>query len=242
MRYSICCLLFFTPLICANADELIGSVYDNETTEFLYQERHVFDQNKMQSFYTNAQGEIIGEREVEFSDDRVTAYRLMQAELKRLESVERKPEEITILAKNKDQVKEANVSHKHIDEVVIDAGFSNFILRHWAALTTGEKVALDFVSIAQLGVVKLQLKKVDVEKSSLTKYGSTDGVVMFNMNIANPLLRLLLKPIEIGYYEDTRQLAYYQGISNLKDADGKQFESVHIKFDRQTGQATAAAE
>ena len=53
---------------------------------------------------------------------------------------------------------------------------------------------------------------------------------MFKMTSANALFRLLIKPVQVGYYRDTRQLAFYQGVSNLKDIDGDNF-NVEITFE-----------
>jgi len=243
-------LLFFLSLTIfptiTLSTELVGRAYDNKTKALLYQETHLFDKNSIRSRYTDADDQLIGKRMVEMAQDRVVRYQLEQTTLGVAETVERLPDMINITATSNGETASTQLNKVDTKGVVIDAGFSNFIVRNWDKLSSGEKLSLDFVSTARRDAIKLQLKRIDSEKSSLPRYGSTDGIIMFNMNIANPFLRLLLKPIEIGYYSDTKQLAYYQGISNLKNANGQQFESMHIKFERQKPQhqakATASAE
>jgi len=228
-------LLFFLSLTIfptiTLSTELVGRAYDNKTKALLYQETHLFDKNSIRSRYTDADDQLIGKRMVEMAQDRVVRYQLEQTTLGVAETVERLPDMINITATSNGETASTQLNKVDTKGVVIDAGFSNFIVRNWDKLSSGEKLSLDFVSTARRDAIKLQLKRIDSEKSSY---------------IANPFLRLLLKPIEIGYYSDTKQLAYYQGISNLKNANGQQFESMHIKFERQKPQhqakATASAE
>ena len=178
-------MLYIVALsVCTNAayaEELIGNAYSNKTSQYLYQERHILGEQQMRSFYTDADGEQIGERLVTYEQDRVKSYRFEQPSLSLMEQVVRNDNKISITARAGEKARQAELNPDKIADVVIDAGFSNFIVRNWDALNQGKRVKLDFVSTARLDVVKLQLKKVN----SPDALAASTGITMFEMNIAN---------------------------------------------------------
>ena len=230
----ICLSLSTLPcLASASNNALIGEAYDTKTNQMVYQERHHYAQengeNVMYSMFVDPNGDTIGERKVAFTEDRVQSYHLDQNLINYQESVIRNNDSITLIGKKGNKVKQKEVANS--PEVIIDAGFSNFIVRNWEELQKGKTLRFDFASIGQMDTVRLQVKQVDLARTSASDHGvNEDEVMMFHMTAANALIRLLLKPIEIGYYKDTRQLAYYKGVSNLKDQKGKQFSSVRIQY------------
>lgn len=236
-------LIFFTGLFTVSITalasaglDLVGAVYDAKTNQLIYQERHNFSrvdgEEVMRSTFTAPNGDMIGLRTVEYQGDRVRAYRMEQPGLNYKESILRNTEQIKIAGESQGKRESIEVRPGNIQDVVIDAGFSNFIVRNWSQLMEGQTLKFDFASTAQMDLVRLQVRHRE----------TVDEVEMFNMTIANPILRLLLKPIEIGYFADTKQLAYYKGISNLKDDNGEQFSTVRIRYQKHSVEAAGLAD
>ncbi|RBP53627.1 hypothetical protein [Arenicella xantha] len=246
MKLTLASLLVATLVsieVHAAQPELIGKVYDIQTQALLYQETHSFADTTLKTSYTDASGNVIGQREVQFKPNgQVNAYQLTQQAAAITESVERKQQSIdmSVSAAGKQTQQEIDISQD--DEVVIDAGFSNFLLRNWQNLLAGKKVTTRFASTAQMDLIKVQLNQVDPQTSSLADNGDTTGIVMFQMRLANPLIRWLISPIEVGYYADTKQIAYYQGASNLSKASGEHYGDVRVIFERQPQEGSINAE
>jgi hypothetical protein len=122
------------------------------------------------------------------------------------------------------------------DNLVADAGFDRLVLREWDRLLSGENVRADFLVPSRLRTLRFV---IDMEQ----KWSLDDEpVVSFKMTSTNPLIRWLMGPIRVTYHQQERFLMRYEGISNLKNADGE-IMKVEINFplderiDRQPGSA-----
>lgn len=231
MRHFSLLLFVFTNFCITNVQaiqhDLNGKVYDIKTKELIYTEEHrVIKEDGldvMHSLYIDTNNKQIGTRKVVFENDRVNQYELQQAHIDYRETVGRNDNKINIAESDQGKQKEKSVTTKGINHVVIDAGFSNFIVRNWDQLLDGKTLKFNFASPSQMNVVKLQVKQAK------TASGDTDNI-MFNMTAANPFFKLLMTPVKIGYNAQTKQLAYYRGISNLQDENGDYYD-VEITYD-----------
>lgn len=232
MRHSTARITFsLIGLICISVAQatapqgvLIGHAIDLETGESRYIEEHRFFEKEgrqvMRTRYRTADNIDIASREVLYDNQRVASYQLNMHNIAYEEAVDRKDGEILIRV-NAEQSVQKSLPVDSDREIVIDAGFNEYILRNWASLIDGEKAIFDFASTAQLDIVRLQV--------TADEKLSTDQIQMFSMTAANPIIRLLMKPIKAGYFKDSKQLAYYRGISNLKDDSGDAYK-VEISF------------
>ncbi|MEO0367808.1 MAG: hypothetical protein AAF197_03375 [Pseudomonadota bacterium] len=211
--------------------DLVGRAFDIDTRVALYREEHRFAQSnsneRMQTLYITTDEEVIGERVVEFEDGRVQNYSLSQPQIDFAESVARSEQGLDIKANKYGTIIDEFVNYPNARDIIIDAGFNKLIERNWDKLIAGDKIKFPFASTGRVDVVNLQLKRVAKDDEIL----AADNRVRFEMNIANPLLRLLLAPVSIEYYADIKQVARYRGISNIKGAD-KQNLQVVIEFAR----------
>jgi hypothetical protein len=218
------------------ANILVGNAVDLETGATLYFEKHQFEmvdgKRVMRTSYVTPSEKQLGARDVFYQGDRVARYQLKLNNVAYSESVNRDRASINIRV-DTDSTKERTISIDRDQEVIIDAGFNEHILRKWGSLKDGERIVFDFASTAQLDVVRLQVTQ--------DKDLSTDNIQMFSMTAANPFIRLLMKPIKAGYYKDTKQLAYYRGVSNLKDDNGEAYK-VEITFENNQLQPLALDE
>ena len=215
-----------------NTDELIGHVYDVKTNTLIYKETHNYllvDGGKvMHSLFTSPSGETIAKREIEYENDKLVSYRLVQDSIEYEESIKVGNKNIQLEKRNQKQVSQKKI--KTLNEIIIDAGFSDYIVNNWGALIEGATLKFDFASVSQMNKIRLQVKGADIDKTSAKEYLTDDEIVMFKMTIANPVLKMFIKPIEVGYYKESRQLAYYKGISNIKNSNGKQYSLVRIEY------------
>lgn len=225
----IAVLIGITVTVAANANSVTfkGDVHSLDSNKHLYSEQHVIDQKRLTTDYTSPDGASIAKRELRFENGRVASYELHQLRHDKTESVMRHGDTIKITTSDEGTTE---ITPANIDDIVIDAGFTNFILRNWDALTSGKTVTADLLSVARKEPIKLKLEAIDPATSAMAKHGSTEGVSVFRMKISNPFLRFLVDPIDVGYYNDTKQMAFYQGLSNLLDEDGKQIDKIWVLF------------
>lgn len=214
------------PALANTPDELIGQAFDVKTMQPLYKEQHRFDEldgeRFMKSTFTAPNGDTIATRIVKYDGDRVSAYKLQHKNINASEMVVREQNKIAISEQVDGQTKSAEIKTSESKPIIIDAGFSDYIVRNWLELKRGEKLKFDFISTAQLDSVRLRVEHVE----------ERNGIDKFEMTLANPVFRFLIDPIEISYYSDTKQLASYQGISNIKDAGGERYSAIRIEYER----------
>jgi len=228
IRYLVCLYLVLMLSSHAHAiqSDLDGHVYDSNTNQLIYIEKHrvssVDGRHVMTSNYLDIEDNQIATREVVFEDDLVTEYKLSQPQIEYQEFISRGDNKIEMTEIDRGQVRQTNIRETHLQQVVIDAGFSNFIVRNWDQLLSGSKLKFKFASPSQMKAINFEVKLAS----------NVDGVLLFNMTVANPLIKLLIKPIKVGFNETTKELAYYKGISNLQDSQGKYYK-VEIKYKKE---------
>ena len=234
-------ILFISCFICtaslANENliqqpSLVGNAYNPSTDELLYQEQHFYKfvngQKTLSTTFNDAQGNKIAERIVKYQNQSVKSYRLEQHNIDYAESIIYQNNLLKFEGLTDGDIDQENIATDK--EIVIDAGFSDFIVQNWDELVDGQTIKFNFASIGLMKTVKLQLKKTDLKRTSAKEKFNDQEVTMFKMTLANPILKMLVKPIEVGFYNENRQLAYYKGISNIKNDNGERFPSVRIEY------------
>ena len=104
--------------------------------------------------------------------------------------------------------------------LVADAGFDRFIERSWDRLMAGEAVIRPFL-------IPSRLRSVDMRIRRLRR--ADEPQVEFELAIDSALLRLVVPAIRVHYDASTRRLLRYEGISNLRGANGRNLQ-VTIEF------------
>jgi hypothetical protein len=216
-------------MICADlqAAELVGEAVDINTGDPLYTEKHDFStiegQRALTTTYLTPDNQIKASRTVRYDGDNVVQYRLTLNNIDYQESVRREGNSLSFEVDNPDEKpKREALEFDANKDPIVDAGFNDYLLRNWEALTAGERVTFYFASTAQMDLVRLQV--------TLDEKMSNDEMAVFSMTAANPFFRLLVEPVKVGFYRDSRQLGYYRGVSNLKNDAGKAYD-VEITFE-----------
>ena len=101
------------------------------------------------------------------------------------------------------------------DNLIIDAGFDEFVRRHWQALLAGDQVNFSFASAARQDLVSFRLQKTSANEQQL----------VLSMRLQSRLLSWLLDPIELTYERPTQRLLRYRGLSNILDEQGNSYKA-----------------
>lgn len=97
--------------------------------------------------------------------------------------------------------------------IVSDAGFDEFVRRHWAELEAGDTVRFPFLVPSRLDFLTFKVKKHHEEKIE----GAAASVIRLNLS---GVLGWFLPYIEVSYRKSDRVLMRYRGLTNVRDAGG----------------------
>ena len=107
------------------------------------------------------------------------------------------------------------------EDVVVDAGFDNFIRLQWQDLTAGEEVIFPLRLVSR--------EKPLTMRASREEKNCADGQLCLEVRLDSWLLGALVDPIELVYDRGSQRLRRFQGISNLKNDEGR-LQKVEIRY------------
>ena len=121
--------------------------------------------------------------------------------------------------------------------LVADSGFDEFIRVHWQELAGGKHLALQFLVPSRLDHMSFEAERLRTD--------TLEGVHVAVMRLkpAGPL-GWVIPGIDVAYGADDRVLMQYQGVSDLRDAAGDNYQA-EITFrpsDRKPGSAQRMAD
>jgi hypothetical protein len=97
--------------------------------------------------------------------------------------------------------------------IVADAGFDEFLKRHWAELERGQSIKFAFLVPSRLHEVEFKISK----HGDAVIEGAPASVIRLNLS---GFLGWFLPYIDATYRKSDRALVRYQGLTNLRDAAG----------------------
>ena len=106
---------------------------------------------------------------------------------------------------------------------VADAGFDEFIRRHWVELTAGRTMPLEFALPSRLRSLPFSVRRQG------TAMISGEKAWVFRLKL-NGLLGLVAPSIDVSYGQASQRLLRFQGLSNLRDDAGKNQLVARIDF------------
>lgn len=110
--------------------------------------------------------------------------------------------------------------------LVADAGFDEFLRRHWDRLLAGESVPLAFA-------VPSRLESMDFTVRRLRGGAQVAGEDAVVFRLALDGWRGWLAPhIDVAYGRESRRLLRFEGLSNLRSDDGRRQLAARIDFPR----------
>lgn len=108
------------------------------------------------------------------------------------------------------------------ENLVVDSGFDEFVLRHWQELLAGDKLAIAFVVPSQQEALGFKVKHLRSETIAGRK------AEVFRLALTG-LLGLVADGIDVSYDSENRTLLRFAGLSNLRDGDGDNY-TVRIDY------------
>lgn len=97
--------------------------------------------------------------------------------------------------------------------IVSDAGFDEFVRRHWSQLEAGKAVRFPFLVPSLLDFLTFKVKK----HHEVTIEGAAASVIRLNLS---GVLGWFLPYIEVSYRKSDQVLMRYKGLTNIRDAKG----------------------
>jgi hypothetical protein len=236
MRQIFCILAalltsaFVVDFTWVHSNYFSGKAYDLKTGSFLYTEEHeeFFENGKHSRSivnYHDRNGKLFAQKTIRFDTDSVkAAFRLDDFRDGYLEAAEPQGDKVKLTAQmsSKEPCVEKLVATP--EPVVIDGGVSNFVRQHWNDLIKGETLIISVPAPAEFDYFRFRLFKVGE-----TMIGERKAV-RIKMQVNSILIRALLSPIFLTYDLETRRILVYEGISNVNDDQGDNY-NVRVVFD-----------
>lgn len=202
---SLACIVFFS--IRAMADQqILGNAYDQVGGEFLYSEHHYCTEDALQCAvdYRDIFGELIAQKKLDFSVSPFRPALVMQDYRREVE---------------------LEIDFSDRKDLVVDAGFDNFMRSSWNALDRGESVRFPFLVLGYDDPFNM-LAKLDETRPCAAQE------LCLEISMDSWFLGLLVDPIRLTYSRGDKELLRYQGPSNIQSAEGESLNVViHYQYD-----------
>lgn len=233
-RYSLICSFLLATLAgpvsaSGKIGGTVGNAYDLKSGELLYRETHCVggDGLDREVLYQDVNGKLIARKLLDYSSGFITPS-FVQHNYYSNESIEVGLEQgavsMAVIDLDDRSDTKAAVEQPGVGSpVVIDAGFDGFVRQHWDELVAGATREFQFPFAKRQSLVDLRIQPLSCSYQTKTDQ-------CFRLDLANWLLRVAVKPIELGYDVESRRLTRYRGLSNIGDADGNGLE-VDIRYD-----------
>lgn len=173
----------------------LGSAYDQSSGHLLYTEAHSCDTAGIRCTitYRDSFGEIIARKQLDYRNNPLAPV---------IEMVDfRKGETLTVPARDS-------------EDLVVDAGFDNYVRSVWDALEAGELVRFPFLVAGFDRPLKMRAQQNPEAQCSADE-------LCLEIAVDSWLVGLLASPIELTYSRSDRKLRQFSGLSNLRGESGE---------------------
>ena len=221
----------------AEVTQRVGYAYDQQTGRLLYSETHheiVRDGRPIENtvVYRDDEGRVFAQKHIDFQKSQVMPdFRLVNTENGHVEGARGGETRLSVHFQRRagSEVRKASVEIP--SNGIVDAGFDRFIEQNWAALADGKVLEREFLIPSQLEFYTFEIAKITSREP---------GEMAFRLQIKSLILQMFVPSVRVYYDMQTRTLLRYEGISNIRNAAGENFD-VRIEF-AQPGRAKARVE
>ncbi len=201
---SLVCIILFSTRAIAD-QQILGNAYDQGGGEFLYSEHHYCTQDASQCTveYRDIFGDLIAQKKLDFSAS---------------------PFRPALLMKDYRRAIKLEVGFSDRKDLVVDAGFDNFLRSRWNALDKGESVRFPFLVVGYDDPLRVRAKLDDTGSCAAEE-------LCLEISLDSWFLGLLVDPIELAYSREARKLLRYQGPSNIQGENGESLKVIiHYQY------------
>lgn len=241
-------ILFVATVLCATQNVLAqaetlnaphsyaGNAYALDDHRLLFREVHYLNASATDQrivVYQCPDGSVFARKRVRVGGDAQTPdFELDDARLGYREGVRQgdKGREVFV-RRSTDQVENVQPLPSEKDSV-IDAGFDTFVQRHWQELQHGDSVSIPFLVPSRMRFFEFKVKRI-VEPS----VGHGEMLIRLALD---SWYSFALPHIDVSYDIATRQLLRFEGLLNIRSADGKNINA-RVEFPFSDRRATVDA-
>jgi hypothetical protein len=203
-----------------------GTATARHTTRFLYGEEHYmrFHEGRLASrvlLYTCGDGTPFARKTVDYQELRAPDFAFEDASNGMREGVRSEGGIRTMWFRANRFEPERSALVPKSAGLVIDAGFDEFIRNEWPSLLTGEPKPFSFL-------VPSRMEQMQFVVQHLEPLRDDANAERFRMKLVG-VIGWLVPGIDVAYDVKDRKILSYEGLSNLRDRAGDNFQ-VHINF------------
>ncbi len=239
-RITALIVLLFISVPQALAEEVgqpswrTGYAYDLDSGKLVYVEEHARwfedDQIVKQTInYYSATGAAIANKQLDFQQQATQPeFRLEDFRSQYVEGMRWVDGQWQVFCKRGEGKPIKDKQIKALSSAVVDAGFDQFVIRHWAKLMSGQSIDVPFLipSRMRLGEFRIRLLHAN------------DSKVRFLLEPKSAFIRWFFDGIEVAYHPEQRTLLEYSGMSNLRDPE---LDNYMVRIEFQDGPANFAS-
>ena len=219
--------LFLVALVVvpstALARDLVKTGYarDLQTGQLLYVESHyvreegAVGENRLVLYRCELNGKPFARKEVTYNSIRqAPEFVLVDARSGYSEGVRRATDGLRVFVQPDAVTPRKESAIKFGPQLVIDAGFDEFVRKRWAELESGKAVAFPFLVPSRLDTYSFKLKKL---RDTVI---DSQPVSVYRLNLSG-VLGWFTPHIDVSYRKSDRVLLRYEGVSNIRGEDGR---------------------
>lgn len=217
----------------------IGYAFDSDTNQLLYTESHHEKYSDgliklSEVIYRDTEENIFARKVADFSRSQFmpefALKNILTGHKEKTRYIEEKYEVIFSQSKNNPE-KESQISYK--ENAISDAGFDNFIIKHWDEIISGEKYKRYFLVPSMQDFLSFRI----YQNTIIEKDGRK--LRLINIEPDSFFVRMIAGTLKLYYDFDKPALRIFEGVSNLRDEKGNNYNVV-IKYEDVKTQALKA--
>ena len=241
MKLIVALLLSFACMFSAVADPAqtrVGYAYDKNGENLLYTEHHHEVRgeglvSKSRVLYKKINGEVFAEKDLDFSIDFfLPEFSLLNSKTGHNEVTRYVDDNYQVSFVKNSEARRKEKPLNYSSGAISDAGFDNFITSHWGEIASGQEYTRDFLIPGLLRFFKFRIYQDSIIEEDGIKFR------VLHIEPANFFLRKLAGTSKLYYAYDWPELKKFQGISNMRDENGDNYQVV-IKYENSEYNLTA---
>lgn len=216
LQLAVAAVVLFAGAAHARELVAVGTAYGGDGDRMVYREYHYRDSRdrRAEVIYRNDSDREIAAKVLDFSRAAAPSFRQRDLRSGEILAAQWRGDELRLLRRDgADQPLKTRQLDPAAD-VVIDAGFDNFIRHHFPQLLDGKTLQFEFALPARLTMVSMQVRR------HRCAGGDRASRVCFRVAARNWMVRMLASPIDLEYDRASRRLLTFRGLSNIAAADG----------------------
>lgn len=185
---------------------VVGTAYDRSSGYLLYTERHFCSAEGLlcNVEYRDSFGAMIAEKKLDYSLSLIGPALVMNDYR----------QDLAFTVPGSEQ-----------GDMVVDAGFDNYVRHRWDELLTGNAVRFPFFVVGFDKPLKMRANREESVQCNADE-------LCLSVGLSSWLLGKLVDPIELSYSRDSKKLLRFSGVSNIKGEGGETLSvDIHYQYD-----------